>query len=181
MESLKGYFETFEDPFHDSVMRTLQLRYPKKSQEKGNVSMKEVENRIKNLEASNKKLRDRPNPPPRPRSRSRDRRRDGDGQRRSPSSGRKTRPLEGRTQRGDGPPKKPGSTDEFLNKAFQLAKSKPPDKDGKLICSHAQKGECTYGKDCRKLHECIVCGSKSHTAHQCKQLREAHGKKVLGL
>ena len=178
---LRDYLEKFEGEVHSAVMDSLKTRFPKKAQDKGSITMTQVENRLKGLEnrqLSSKQLdqkiagklakgngkgdRERGNRR-NSRSRSRDRRRE------------KTPPRNDRGNRGSqGSSKKSAeSSSREANQAFQLGKDK-----GK--CPHLQKDECSYGSKCNKTHECVLCGKEGHGALRCKLWGTPQAKKLLG-
>ena len=152
------------------IRDSLKTRFPKKAQDKGSITMTQVENRLKGLEnrqLSSKQLdqkiagklgkgngkgdRERGNRR-NSRSRSRDRRRE------------KTPPRNDRGNRGSqGSSKKSAeSSSREANQAFQLGKDK-----GK--CPHLQKDECTFGSNREEIHNCVICGQKSHGAFKCSR------------
>jgi hypothetical protein len=175
MLPLKDYLLTFDTVVHIEVMETLRNRFPKKSQEKGGISMKEVENRLKGLESRKPKAP----PPPPPNNQGR-----GNGLKRvrSPTRSpprRRTPPRKGDPPfRGGGgsgikrKPSPPEANTPELNKAFSLAVEKKQ-------CGHHQKGICSFGADCQKRHLCVICGSKAHGAIRCPELKKDKGRKLL--
>ena len=185
---LKSHLEKFDSPFHDSVLKTLEHRFPKKAQDKGSITMKEVESRMKALEAKSKQ---RPQPAPQAGAQQgRQGRQGGRGgggnARRSPSRSRsrarqvrtppQTAKQDGGGEPGAGLKRKaspPEANTPALNKAFSLALAKSR-------CPHHQKGICSFGDSCRKEHACIICDSKRHGAASCPELKKDKGKKLLG-